>query len=532
MGARLKTAEPSQSHDLGQLRAQANDFLRQQKLDEAEIACTRMIELAPDQPDGWVFRARTAQRRNDFAGAAKHAAQALSVAPDRLDVRLVAAESLIYVGQISEAIAAFAALEPDASGNEAVLKQLSAMFTQLGRHKEAFRCATSARSCAPQSLNLAYLVASAAIAIGKMKLAGEILDQLIRQIPEEGDIYYNRATLNKQTPDSNHIAEIQQRISKTSAAADQLAPLQYGLGKELEDVGEDAQAFTAYAKGATARHRRLSYSVGSDVQAMHSLREVFDQNWWEQTEAGDVQDGPVFILGLPRSGTTLVERILSAHSQVSSLGEINDFAYGVVRAGYPSAGKQELMQRSASADMKTLGRDFWQACQGYGEAGPYLIDKTPANYLYLGLIAKSLPKARIIHVHRHPMASGYAMFKTLFRMGYPFSYDLADTGRYILAYRQLMDHWRGLFGGRILDVSYEQLVDEQEAVSRKLITHCGLDWEEVCLQFHQNTAPSATASAAQVRQPIYRGARDIWRQHEAKLAPLRAVLEAGGVSCS
>jgi len=193
--------------------------------------------------------------------------------------------------------------------------------------------------------------------------------------------------------------------------------------------------------------------------------------------------------------------------------------------------KQDLIKRTASADLRELGEAYWDALCGYGEAGAYFIDKTPANYLYLGLIAKALPNARIVHVRRHPMASGYAMYKTLFRMGYPFSYDFKDIGRYYLAYNRLMTHWKNMFPGRILDVQYEALVDDQEAVSRTILTHCQLQWEEECIEFHRNAAPTATASAAQVRQPIYREARDLWRTHEAALAPLAEVLKEGGLEC-
>ena len=162
--------------------------------------------------------------------------------------------------------------------------------------------------------------------------------------------------------------------------------------------------------------------------------------------------GPIFVLGLPRSGTTLVDRIISAHGAVTSLGEVNDFAYAVIRAGYPAKTKQELIERSAKSDMESLGAEYWRALQGYGEPAPYLIDKTPANYLYLGLIGRSLPHAPLIHVRRHPLASCYAVYKTLFRMGYPFSYDLGDIARYYLAYHRLMEHWKELFPDRILDV--------------------------------------------------------------------------------
>lgn len=491
-----------------------------------------MVSDFPDQPDGWVLQARAAQRQNDFFSAADNARKALDVAPDRLDVQLVAAESLIYVGRIAQAIAALNDVKTSPNADDAAYRQLSALYTQLGRHEDAYLCAKKAQALAPNSLNRLYLAASAAIAVGKMDEAETLLDQIILAAPEEGDIYYNRATLRKQTVKSNHIDELRARLRATPAGDHREAPICYALGKELEDIEDHERAFEAFARGAKARRARLSYNVSVDEKAAADIIETFDDKWAQSVSPGDAVEGPIFVLGLPRSGTTLVDRILSAHSNVASLGEVNDFAYGVVRAGYPAGGKEELIRNSANTDMAELGKAYWAALRGYGENPDYLIDKTPANYLYLGLIAKALPNARIVHVRRHPMASGFAMFKTLFRMGYPFSYDLKDIGRYYLAYDALMSHWRRLFPGRILDVQYEELVDSQEAVSRKILEHCGLPWEEACIEFHRNTAPTATASAVQVRRPIYREARDLWRVHETALAPLADVLRKGGVSWS
>ncbi len=499
---------------------------------QAEQACRAMERLDSFAPDPWVYRARMAQRQNDFYGAAAHARKALALAPRRLDVRLVAAESGIYTGDIAGTLKALNAIEKDACSDLPSLYQLCALYTQLGRHAAAYRCARRVRDMDPASLNHRYLLASAAIAVGKIGEAEALLDELVRAVPEEGDPYYNRAGLRKQTPERNHVAAIRQQLSKTPVQHQSYTPLCYALGKELEDLGDWDGSYAAIAKGAAARRARLAYKVEDDVRTADSIIRTFDQDWWNSTPAGENVPGPVFVLGLPRSGTTLVDRILSSHSEVASLGEVSDFAYAVIRAGFPARSKAELIARSATADMTALGAQVRAALRGYGEPEPFLIDKTPANYLYLGLIAKALPGARIIHVHRHPLASGYAMFKTLFRMGYPFSYDLEDIGRYYLAYHRLMAHWRALFGPRILDVSYERLVDDQEAVSRTILDHCGLEWQPQCLEFHRNAAPTATASATQVRQPIYRSARDLWRRHEASLQPLRAVLENGGVPCA
>lgn len=516
---------------LGELRKQVTACLRGNQLAEAKRLSEQITKVFPTEPDGWVFQARVAQRESNYRDAAQFAGRAVEHAPQRLDVHLVQAECAIYAGQIAQAIETLKYVQSHPACDEDMFMRTSRLYTQLGRHQAAYDCAVAAQRQKPNSVNLAYLVASAAIALGKMDEAEMLLDKIISITPEEGDTYYNRSTLRKQTDNSNHIDAIKARITRSQAHDPRLAPLHYALGKELEDLGQAKDSFLAYAKGAAARRAKLAYKVEDDVETANILISTFSEDWNKKIQKGPNTSGPIFILGLPRSGTTLVDRIVSAHPQVSSLGEVNDVAYGVIRAGYPASSKSDLIRQSAKSDMQQLGENIWTAFQGYGENTAFLIDKTPANFLYLGLIAKALPNARIIHMKRHPMASGYAMFKVLFRMGYPFSYDLEDIGDYYVAYHRLMAHWHRLFPGRILDVQYEALIDDQERCSRQIINHCGLSWDEACLNFHQNAAPTATASAAQVRRPLYRDARDLWRQHEDTLQPLAHILEKEGISC-
>jgi hypothetical protein len=237
-------------------------------------------------------------------------------------------------------------------------------------------------------------------------------------------------------------------------------------------------------------------------------------------------------LGLPRSGTTLVDRILSSHSQVASLGETNDFVNAVMSLAGPAKTKDQLIEATAHLDFAELGQSYCVAQAGHGQAANHLIDKTPSNFLYLGLIAKALPDAKVIHLQRNPMDSCFGMYKALFRMGYPFSYDLGDLAKYYLAYRNLMDHWRKHLPGRLFDLQYEALVKEPEENIRQLLGFCGLQWEDGCLNFHENQSPSATASAAQIRQPMYKSAVERWRHYEHQLEPLKHELEAGGIKVS
>lgn len=439
------------------------------------------------------------------------------------------AEANVVNGHIDRALDIAGAVEAGCADDRATLQRLISLYTQLGRHRRAYDCARRCLDAAGSNLESRYAMASAAIAVGEFDEAEELLDAIIDEFPEQAEACYTRATLRRQTNGSNHVDDIRHKITAVPRGDPAEVPLCYALGKELEDLGRYEEAFDYISRGADARRAGLSYDVRGDVDTMQAIAETFDRTWWDETDSGKTGNGPIFVLGLPRSGTTLVDRILASHSDVASLGEVNDFAYAVMRHGAPASDKRTLMENVAGSAMSALGTEYWHALRGYGEPERRLIDKTPGNYLYLGLIAKALPSAAIVHVRRHPMASGYAMYKSLFRMGYPFSYDLGSLAQYWLAYDRLMDHWHEILADRILDVSYEELVDEQERVSREIVAHCGLEWSEDCLRFHENAAPTATASAVQVRTPIYRSARDLWRQYRNRLAPMERALVAAGV---
>jgi hypothetical protein len=190
--------------------------------------------------------------------------------------------------------------------------------------------------------------------------------------------------------------------------------------------------------------------------------------------------------------------------------------------------RAELVASSATLDFAAVGRDYLaRAHAAFGGAGRF-IDKMPLNYLYCGLIRRALPNAKIVHVSRHPMAVGYAMYKTLFKQGYPFSYDLGEIAQYYVAYRRLMRHWHATMPGAIHDISYEHLVADQQGASRGLLAYCGLDWEEGCAAFHENPSPATTASASQVRRPLYDSSISQWRHYESALGALSTPLRVAG----
>jgi hypothetical protein len=342
-----------------------------------------------------------------------------------------------------------------------------------------------------------------------------------------------RASLRKQTNESNHVAELKALLGDPKLGVGGETSICYALAKEYDDLDDPGSSFEFLRRGASARRARMDYSVATDLDVMEQIQQVFSDAFFEREETGYDTDEPIFIIGLPRTGTTLVERILGSHSQVFAAGELDNFGREMMNAlaagGEQTNSRADVIHKSAGLDKSALGKAYVDSTRPMTGKTARFIDKLPFNYLYAGLIHKALPIARIIELRRHPMAACYAMYKQLFRDPYPFSYDLDDLAAYFIAYRRLMDHWRSSMPGVICTVDSDDVVDNTETETRRLLEFCGLDWEAACLRFYENTQASTTASASQVRQPIYRRSLHRWKEYREFLAPLEHRLNDAGI---
>jgi tetratricopeptide (TPR) repeat protein len=506
------------------------DHLRQGLPLAAKALAARFTVANPENAEGWVLLSRSCGKLSEFEGALDAAQHALAIEHHDTTARLMLIEALLGVGRYGDAIAAARELEAEVTDDAAAILQVGYSYTRTNRHSDAARCYEKVRALEPANHGVLHNLAGAYLALGKIESAEPLYEELLRTEKHAYEAYYNRATLRRQTPERNHIAEMENALSAVEVNTRAEAVLCYSLAKELEDIEAWERSFAYLRRGAAILKRLSAYRVEPDLAMMDELARQFDEAFFAQRNPGHRGKSPIFVLGMPRSGTTLVDRILSSHSAVGSVGESDEFHRTLLRLVH-GAGERLDSRRVRTLDWERVGRDYCCAVDEILPGRERLLDKTPRNFLYLGLIVAALPGARIIHLRRQPMDACYAVYKTLFRQGYPYACDLTDLGRYYVAYSRLLDHWRRILPDRFLDVDYEDLVGHQEETTRRMLAFCGLEWEDGCLSFDENEAPLLTASSAQVRQPIYKTSVALWRRYERELAPLARVLRQGGIAC-
>lgn len=493
------------------------------ELSTAERICREVLSAAPAAGGAWALLTETALLRQRPQAAIVCANRAVALTPDDPIAHIMRAKCLLYSGAPGQALAAaetaakIVGAVPRARETPEALDALGAIFGLLGRHQRAadlFRRAIAARPDVAQYL---FNLAATERMMGLLAAAEDHCDAVIALDRRYGLAHYLRSDLRIQTRERNHIAEMEALVLEGKLKSHDQVMLHFALSKEHEDIDEDARAFEHVAAGADRQRRAFNYDVGAEIAEIDRIIATQTRAWLASCPAGACAADPVFVVGLPRTGTTLVERIIGSHSAMVSAGETGTFAVALRRA---------LPASSTRLDLADIGTRYLAPVAAFGMPGNRrFIDKTLQNYLHCGLIHAALPRSKIVLVRRHPLDACWAIYKALFQGTCLFSYDQSELAEYYLAFRRLARHWRATLPPHaFLEVSYEDIVHDQAAESRRLIAFAGLPWEDGVLRFHESRAPSATASAVQVRRPIYASSVGKWRHHAERLAPLRARL--------
>lgn len=510
------------------------ELMGQTNLKQALTACEQLNREYPNFASGWHTASQLALKLNRPAIALTAIGKAVDLEPDKTAWLLQQALCLAKLRNMEALESQVELLSTRPMKTAYQCSTLGMLLTQLGRREHAVQFYEKALALKPDDARQYYNIACLQRSLGAIEAAERNFDKTLSLDSTDYEAWKIRSELRKQTPGNNHVESLEQLLKAGIDNKRGKGHICYALAKELEDLGESERSFHYLKTGADTRRSLMQYDIQRDLDTMESIGQTYGSGLFDGSIEGDSNSEAIFILGMPRTGTTLVERILSSHTDVFAAGELNNFAVqmmGLVKkhVGDKNLSRDELVNLSAGIDFQKLGAAYVSSTRPFTGHTARFIDKLPLNYLYVGLIRLALPNAKIINLKRHPLDTCYAIYKQLFLDAYPFSYDLGELGQYYVAYHRLMDHWHAVLPGVIHTIEYEKLVADIETESRRLIDFCELDWQPRCLKFHENKEASTTASTTQVRQPVYQSSVGKWRAYSEQLAPLIEVLEAANI---
>lgn len=431
---------------------------------------------------------------------------------------------LLNLGRRSEAEEAVINALQCETGSPDAYDALANVSMLRGQHHRSNALYRRVVEMSPATPRFWYNLASSERSFGRLQEAETACDRAIALGSAEFPSYLLRSELRVQTMDHNHVEELEGLLRRSDVNDRARVFLGYALAKELDDLQRFDDAFAQFSMAAAVRRRHLSYDVAADEAKLRRIREAFETPQAASTREGSGQY--IFIVGLPRSGTTLLERILTGLPGVTSNGETTNFERALMAAAAGGAG--DVFLRAAAADPDAVARDFASLARTSDTEGA-IIDKLPMNYLYLAAIHRALPDAKLLLVRRSPIDGCFAIFRTLFGEAYPFSYAFEDLARYYAAYEALIAHFRNLLGEALHEVHYEDLVSNAPRVGRAVARHCEIEWRDTALDVQNNRGVSLTASAARIRRSIYSSSVGRWHKYHRHLMPLIRRLHDAGV---
>ena len=531
--------------------------------DKSEAAHLRHLRCASHNPD--LQKAAAAMIANELPVAERLLKAYLKAAPTDVTAARMLAEVAVRVGRNDEAQALLEYCLELAPGFSGARYNLAILLHRTNQSNGALAEVEKLLAEDPKRPGYRNLAAVVCSRIGEYKRSSEFYQSLLEEYPDNakvwlsyahvlktegkreqceaayrkaierdagfGEAYWSLANLKtfRFTPDD--IKNMNSQLARDSLELSSRVQFHFALGKSAEDEGDHALSFKHYDSGNRLHGSDLNYQSQQNTARGERIKSRFTADFFRDREGmGCTESGPIFIVGMPRAGSTLLEQILASHSMVEGTTELPDIITLAKelrsRAAEDEAGVYDgVLARMSPTELEELGRQYLERTRIHRKTDkPFFIDKMPNNFLHIGLIQVSLPNARIIDARRHPLACCFSNFKQYFARGQSFSYSLEDVGYFYRDYVDLMDHYDAVLPDRIHRVIYERLVNDTEGEVRSVLEYCGLPFEEGCLRFFENKRPVRTASSEQVRQPIYQSGVEQWRHYDAFLAPLRDAL--------
>jgi len=512
------------------LNNRGNALMKLGRAEEALADYEAALALEPRSADAHNNRGTALRQLARHAEALAEFERALALLPGNFEILLNRGHALLDLGRVAEALASYdcaIALRP---GHGQAHDGRGAALARLGREAEALASFDSAIALYPGGASAYNNKGLALLQLGRFQEGERLIEAAIALDGRSGRAFYN-LSLARKFEAGDVVLQKMEAFAREASSLDveSRIHLHFALGKAWADVRRFDLSFPHFSTGNRVKRAQSGYDETNVLGVLARTAALHSREWIEGCGGhGDPSPVPLFVFGMPRSGTTLVEQILASHRQVHGAGEIKDFEMAVAELGGGVGGalaRPEAALPLTGAELDRLGANYIERVRAAAPAASRIVDKMTENFRFAGLIALALPRARMIHVRRDPLDTCVSCFTTLFAEDLPYAYDLEELGRYYRAYRALMDHWRAVLPpGMMLEVRYEDVIADREAQSRRIVDHCGLEWDPLCLDFHRNERSVRTASFTQVRRPLYRTSVGRWRNYEAFLGPLIAAL--------
>lgn len=519
----IQSISPVHNQDIGHYVQLARKALGERRFQDARSIYRKILELDPNQPRAWLALSALAQTEGDFREAVQSVRSAAGAWKSSGTQAFVTelCMRLLVLGEYKQARDIIAGAD---WSDPIVLRYSMGLVQYLGlaeAHEEALQLADHALSKlqdAPAALVFAR--ANALRYLGRMEEAADAYERCLAIDPLHAEAHWTLAHHRRSQPASARVPRIRRAIAHTQAGTEDAIYLHYALFKELDDAGDTKEAWRALEAGARMKRASLRYEADAFDAGYRALEALCSREFLssQRPQAGsDATHTPIFIVGLPRSGTTLLERMLGNHPQVRSAGELNDFPLQLSWETNRFLGEspsRTTLEACRNIDFAALGNGYLQRTAWRAQGAPFLIDKLPNNIVHAGFIHKALPQAKIICLRRNPMDSCFSTFKHLFSgNAYPYSYDLQEMAAHYHRFSQLVEHWKSAIDGSFLALDYERLVIQPEEAVQEVARFCGLSYQPEMLDLKGNASPSATASASQVREAVHPRNLGGWKRY-------------------
>jgi tetratricopeptide (TPR) repeat protein len=517
------------SQSAAQIAAHGRKAAQRREWEVVGRCASELIARNARDPEGHFLAGLAERGARRPRQAAEYFQRALGLAPDRYDAAIELASLYSVRGRHKEAHDLLSRYTPRLQDSPLYLDVAGLAYSAIGLPELAWPLHHRADALQPGVPKFMANLAACGITLGRIEESRALYLKLLEWDPSHHRNHFQLAQLGR-AKDDTHLQQMLKLLAGSTSPPTQNIFLQYAIGKELEDLGRWDEAFEHFRQAGDAASSASKYDVAQDVALIDTIIDVCNPDWARQpaSKKGVVsaRKQPLFIVGLPRTGTTLTERILTSHSQVESIGETLQIEAALCRMGAGQSMAPGVLRAAAWGDMAQLAADYIDSVQYRFGSKPMFIEKYPENFHYLGFIARAWPDARLLYLRRHPLDACLALYKQPY---FRYAYDLEDLGRYYIAHDRLLKYWRSVLGARLIEVSYEALVSDPEQQVRQLLERLGLDFEPACLEIEKNESASATASAVQIREPIHARSVGRWRHFAQQLDPLKRMLEDAGV---